>query len=289
VAAKQTSASRDLQAAQYKTSFGRIAAIKGSEPQGKPLLVLLHSLGTSKRLYAEVIPELSDEFQCIAIDALGHGDSDRPPFEFTIPDHATAVIELIEQLRRSDQPVFVAGCSFGAILSMEIAARAPDIVSAILVNGSPGWHLESQRLARLHSVTSRMVGEDGLPYPDMEGGGTVVPASDEERAARRQDVQKSGRYLLSTMWAMAAHDLIPRLSRIRATTTILMGDKDWHCATSYTLSDGIEGAVLEFVEGAGHLTPYDAPAEVAAAIRRLHTRFRATERRADRNAAARIS
>ncbi len=286
--AQQTPASRNLRSLDYTTSFGRIAAIAGPEQPEMPLLVFLHSLGTSKRLYAEVIPELSSEFHCIAIDALGHGDSDQPPFEFTIPDHAAAVIELIAQLRGSDRPVLVAGCSFGAILSMEIAAQAPEVVSAILVNGSPGWHLESQRLARLHSVTSRMVGKDGLPYPDIEGGGTVVPASDQERAARRQDVQKAGRYVLSTMWAMAAHDLILRLPRIKATTTILMGDRDWHCATSYTLSDGIEGAVLEFIEGAGHLTPYDAPAEVAAAVRRLNERMQAKDKRINRNAAARI-
>lgn len=278
MAAIETSANNDLQAVHYTTSFGRLAAITDSGPSERPLLILLHSLATSKRLYAKVIPALSD-FRCVAVDALGHGDSDRPPFEFTIPDHASVVIELIRQIRNENYPVLVAGCSFGAILAMEIAARARDLVSAILVNGSPGWHSESQRLARFHTITSRLVGNDGLPHPNMEGGGTVIPASDEERAARREDIQKAGRYVLSTMWAMAAHDLMPRLSRIKAATTILMGDKDWHCPTSNTLADGIEGSVLEFVEGAGHLTPYDSPSEVAAAIRRLHTRLVSQKRK----------
>jgi 3-oxoadipate enol-lactonase len=266
-------AATDRRVARHRTSYGTFATREGAQPRDAPLVVLLHGTGTSKRLFAGVIDALP-ELCCVAVDVLGHGESDAPPYEFTLPAHAEALIELIEQLREA-RPVVLAGCSLGAILSIEIASRAPWLADAVLLNGCPGWHLESQRTARVRGLTERLLDADARPLPDAEMPGTVAPASEEERAARRADVQRAGRWLLSTSWAVAAYDLAARLPRIRATTTVLMGDQDWHMPTSYVLVEGIERAVLEVLPNCGHISPYDDPQGVAESIRRLWARSQA--------------
>jgi hypothetical protein len=97
----------------------------------------------------------------------------------------------------------------------------------------------------------------------MEPGGTVRPFSGEERAARSADLVRCGGWFLGTMWAIASYDLAARLGRIDLPTFVLMGEQDFHLATSYVLADGIRDARLAVIPNSGHLTPYDAPDEVA--------------------------
>jgi pimeloyl-ACP methyl ester carboxylesterase len=78
------------------------------------------------------------------------------------------------------------------------------------------------------------------------------------------------------MWAIVSYDPIARLSRILHPTLVLMGDHDYHMPTCYTLLDGLRNSRLSVIEGAGHLTPYDAPDEVAERIDRFLAESRAT-------------
>jgi pimeloyl-ACP methyl ester carboxylesterase len=258
-----------LATAKQRTAFGELSFLQSSGTDGKPAVLLLHSLGTSKRMYAKVIAHLA-EFHCVACDILGHGDSDKAPVNFTIPDHASAVIEFIDALGLRARSLIIAGCSLGALIALELVARAPAVANGLMLNGVPGGHLESQRLGRFRTLTSKLLDSDGRLKDSAEVGGGAFPIEAAERAARRRDLEKSGPNLLSAAWSIAAFDLAIRLPKIVIPTAILMGDKDFHVPTSYTLQEDIKGATLEFVENAGHLTPYDDPAAVASAIRRLH-------------------
>ena len=268
-----TPGARTVRPASFRTSFGTYSAIEAGPGSGAPLVVLLHSMGTSKRMYEPVMAALP-EMRCVAVDALGHGDSDRPMYEYTVPDHASAVIEVLEAVREKGHPVIVAGCSLGAVFGVEIAARAPRLVQGLLLNGCPGWHLESQRIGRLRTLTTRLLDRDGMPRAGVEMPGAVVEAEPHEHAARRADVQKTGRWLLSTNWAVTAYDIAARLPKVTATTAVLMGEHDWCVASSYTLVDGIAGATHHLLADAGHQTPYDDPAAIADAIRGIRERIR---------------
>jgi pimeloyl-ACP methyl ester carboxylesterase len=151
------------------------------------------------------------------------------------------------------------------LISIELAANHRRHVSALIANGAPGWTRESQRMARLATV-SALTDADGLPRPGIVPGGTTRPASDSEVAERIEDFQKTGRWFMSTMWAIASFDPIARLPKIACPTLILMGRADYHMPTSYNLADGIDDARLVVIEGAGHLTPYDDPDGVLSAI-----------------------
>ncbi|MBI5950005.1 MAG: alpha/beta fold hydrolase [Chloroflexi bacterium] len=233
-----------------------------ADGDGPPLL-LLHSVGTSNHLWGAVIPLLAKRYSVLAPDFLGHGDSDRPPREFTIADHADASAEFMEQL--GFREFAVAGTSMGAIVAIDLAHRYSDRVTGLVLNGCPGWHLESQRLGRVIATAGRIVGQDGLPKVD-DIGGTVRPAAAEELQRRRADLKKCGRWFVSSLWAIAAYDLATRLPGIRCPALVLMGEADFHLGTSYALADGIPRAMFRMIADAGHLTPYDDPAGVAAQL-----------------------
>jgi 3-oxoadipate enol-lactonase len=250
---------------------GTFAMLESSVPDGAPLVLLLHSMGTSKRMYEHVIPQLP-HLHCVAVDVLGHGESTRPRYEYTISDHARSIAGLVADLRQGDEPVLVAGCSLGAVIAVELAVTEPEMVDGLLLNGCPGYHLESQRTSRLRTLSTKLLGHDGLPLPEAEMPGAAVPASPDEHEARQADVARCGRWLLSTQWAVAAYDIAARFSEVRATTNVLMGDQDFWLPTADVIVAGIAGARLETVEGAGHLTPYDDPSAFANAVRRLEKR-----------------
>jgi pimeloyl-ACP methyl ester carboxylesterase len=236
---------------------------------GGPPLLLLHSVGTSNRLWEAVIPLLAGSYRVLAPDFLGHGDSDRPPREFTIADHADAAAEFMERLGFAH--FAVAGTSMGAIVGIDLAHRYPAKVTGLVLNGCPGWHLESQRLGRVVATAQRIVGQDGLPKVD-DIGGTVRPVTPGDLDRRKEDLRKSGRWFLSSLWAIAAYDLAVRLPQIRCQALVLMGEADFHLGTSYALADGISRATFRTIADAGHLTPYDDPVGVAGELDEFYQR-----------------
>lgn len=249
-----------MKTATVTTSAGTFSVAEGGH--GYPVL-LLHSLGTSNRLWSGVIPRLSARYRVIAPDYLGHGQSSRPPHEASVPDHARWLVELADTL--GIDSAAVVGTSFGGQIATELAAYYPDRFPVLILNGAAGWHLESQRVARLRMV-SRLLDENGLPLPDAIPGGTVRPPDPGELAERREDLQRAGRWFLSSMWAIVSYDPIARLPRIKQPTLVLMGDRDYHMPTCYTLLEGLHNSSLEIIENCGHLSPYDCPAEVAGHI-----------------------
>lgn len=120
-------------------------------------------------------------------------------------------------------------------------------------------------MARFKLMAAR-AGPDGKPDADLKLGGTAKPSSPEVAARRRQDLSRCGEWFFSSWWAIAAFDPISRLPRIACPVRIIMGETDYHLATAYTLVEGLSGAQLQVLPGVGHLSPFDDPAAIAAAI-----------------------
>ena len=74
--------------------------------------------------------------------------------------------------------------------------------------------------------------------------------------------------LMQTIAALPAHDVRERLREISVPTLVLVGELDEETPLAYaqTLAEGIAGAELHVIPAAGHLTPFEAPLEVASMI-----------------------
>lgn len=99
---------------------------------GTPVL-LLHGLASSRRIWDLVVPGLAG-LPVVALDARGHGESDRPTGPY---DGATVVEDVLTALDAlALSRVVVAGHSWGATVALRLAAAAPErVLACVAVDG----------------------------------------------------------------------------------------------------------------------------------------------------------
>jgi pimeloyl-ACP methyl ester carboxylesterase len=113
-----------------KTPSGAAYAVKGS---GQPL-VLIHGVGMRLEAWTPQIEALSKQFQIIAVDLPGHGESDPLPAGAPLEAFVAWFARMLRELGIG--PVSVAGHSMGALIAGGIAAEASDQVARVaLLNG----------------------------------------------------------------------------------------------------------------------------------------------------------
>jgi pimeloyl-ACP methyl ester carboxylesterase len=100
-----------------------------------PPVVLVHGSWGSHHNWDLVASKLSESFRVVAYDRRGHSESERPPGQGSIHDDVDDLAALIEHLDLS--PAFVAGNSWGAIITLRLAIKRPDLVRAIACHEPP--------------------------------------------------------------------------------------------------------------------------------------------------------
>ena len=95
-------------------------------------VIFLHGLGSAKEDFSEAInyPALRD-FNLLAIDLIGHGDSAKPQdFSYTMLDQAKKIHLLLQELSYTKKLIIVAHSMAGpiAILLAEILERKPEAI-----------------------------------------------------------------------------------------------------------------------------------------------------------------
>ena len=96
--------------------------------QGDPIL-LLHGNPTWSYLWRNVIPHLSGQGRCIALDLIGMGKSDQPDSDYRVLTHAGYVSGFIEALDLRNLRLVLH--DWGGFMGQHYAAAHPDNVSAI--------------------------------------------------------------------------------------------------------------------------------------------------------------
>ena len=117
--------------------------------EGPPLL-LVHGLGASVVTWRDNIGPLSNTFQVYAVDLPGHGDTDKPDFDYA----ADAIVDFIVGFSGAlnlDRPGFI-GNSIGGALGMMTAVRYPELVSSLVLVSSASLGREVSIYLRLVSL-----------------------------------------------------------------------------------------------------------------------------------------
>lgn len=128
--------------------------------EGRPV-VLLHGVGLRAEAWGPQIDALRDNYQVIAPDMPGHGQTPPNPQFRVLDDYVRAVLHL---LRTLDEPAVVVGHSMGAMIALELAKAAPDRVGAVAaLNGV----FERGAKAR-EAVQGRAAILDGKVLPDTK-------------------------------------------------------------------------------------------------------------------------
>lgn len=115
------------------TSAGTRVAYATTGRQWRPALVLTHSLGSDHHLWQAQIEALKQQYFIVAVDHLGHGESDVPDGDYQVEDLAGAILAAADAAEV--ERFHYCGLSVGGLAGQWIAVRHPDrLLSLTLSN-----------------------------------------------------------------------------------------------------------------------------------------------------------
>lgn len=121
------------------TSRGhRISYVTAGDPT-EPALLLVHGILQSAARWAEIgyLDEFAERYHVIAVDLLGHGESDKPtePSAYTIDGHVSDLVQVLDA--EGVGAFHLWGYSGGAAVALAVAAAAPERARSVVIGGIP--------------------------------------------------------------------------------------------------------------------------------------------------------
>jgi 3-oxoadipate enol-lactonase len=245
----------------------------GFEVRGTgPVIVLCHSLGANRTIFASILEDLVTDHTVLAYDMRGHGESDlgeSPPGLDVLAD------DLFQLLRALNvDAAHLIGQSIGAMTLLAYASKFTELPVTYMVFDSvartdSNWDLR-------YSERASFVEQNGLR--DIAPKSAEVSLCDETRSRNPDLVGQYAAMIESTpaqgyAWAcraMLGFDLRSQLGHVRAPMLVAAGEHDTITTQSHAkeISDAVPGAVLEVVRGSGHVPCIEQPDEMIDMIRR---------------------
>ncbi|MBY0547964.1 MAG: alpha/beta hydrolase [Candidatus Obscuribacterales bacterium] len=116
----------------------RLAVKVHGDKGGAGDVVLIHGTGARAEMWTPQIKLLEDlGYRCIVPDLRGHGESEDSTDRMDINAHLNDIVDTLEHCDLQYPAVF-AGHSLGSIISLELAAQRPELISKILAAAMPG-------------------------------------------------------------------------------------------------------------------------------------------------------
>ncbi len=229
-------------------------------------------MGGNVEMWEPLVRELSD-FQTIAFDAPGTGESDVPRWPLRMRRLARVTAGLVSAL--GFDSVDVLGVSFGGAIAQELASRHPSTVRRLVlaatmcglggVPGRPGalallatpYRYYSR--AHFRAAAARLYGGESARRPELL----------ERQGYARLGHAPSVRGYLWQLAALAGWSSLPYLHRIRQPALVLNGDDDpiVRVVNGRILARLLPSARLHVIAGGGHLFLVDQARESADLIR----------------------
>jgi pimeloyl-ACP methyl ester carboxylesterase len=222
---------------------------------GTPLL-LIHGLMASGAMYEPVLPALARRYRVIVPDLRGHGRSGTLPGPYHVEQLARDLAQLLDDLHVD--AAHVLGYSQGGAVAQQFARDYPTRVRGLVLGCTYAYNMLSPR-ERLEGMLApwfvRILGMGRVARLLSAGAGGGQRLSPEQ-ARWLQGIlaaNDTGR-MVAAVEAMKAFDSRAWLAQISCTTLVIAGAQDTAVplAHAHMLAQGIPGAQLRVVEGAGH-------------------------------------
>lgn len=240
-------------------------------------ILLIHGLAGSSKTWDEVIPALAVDYDVIAPDLMGHGESAKPIGDYSLGAFASGLRDLLAVL--GVPRVTIVGHSFGGGVAMQLAYQHPELVDRLVLVASGG-------LGREVSWILRVLTLPGAEYlmPFWFPQSVVAPATDVGRALGRRDIRwpalgefwraysslagaSNRRAFVRTMRNVIepGGQMINATDRLylaaRVPTLIIWGDSDGIIPVehAYRAHELIDTNQLVILEGIGHFPHVEEP------------------------------
>ena len=236
--------------------MGRYIDLRGHQthifewPQkGEPVLLLHGGLSQTDHWDYTVLPAVEDKFHVYGYDRTGHGYTGDQPgsmhFEFQFQEAVAFIEDVIKA------PAHLIGHSDGAIISLMVAMRRPDLVKSVISFGG-NFHYEAT-----------------LPMPEWDG--TVSDEDREEYERTSPDAPETMKEKIAKMfaiWKSEPEFNVADIAKINCPVLVIVGDDDvishHH---SIELFESLPQGQLAVIPGTSHLAHKEKPAVFQLFIR----------------------
>lgn len=240
--------------------------------EGSPLL-LLHGFTGSAATWRPFYPAWQKHFHTIAVDMLGHGQSDCPadPRRYRMEEVVADLLSLMDALQVDRTNLL--GYSMGGRVALHLAAAAPQRISRlVLVGASPGIASEAERAARVASDErlARMLEEEGIEAFVNHWENIPLFASQKQSLTPERQAQLRSQRLSNQAHGLAGslrglgtgqqEPLHERLDQLTMPALLITGEWDEkYCNISREMAEAMPSARREVVSGAGHAVHLEQP------------------------------
>ena len=192
---------------------------------GKQVL-LLHGWGCSTKHFEPIADALAEDHRVTVIDFPAHGESQRPPEPWGVPEFSECVKDLMTQL--SITPCDIIAHSFGGRVALYIAASWPEMVNRLVITGGAGLKKpqteeQKKRGEEYKKKKEKLLGLAKLPLVGGVAQRTLKALQEKYGAA---DYNALDDEMKKTFVKVINQDLSPLLSQIKAPTLLIWGEND---------------------------------------------------------------
>ena len=241
---------------------------RGGSGNAGPPIVLLHGFGGDHRAWRDVRPRLERDRQVLAFDLPGHGQSLGRSESGNAGIAAKAVLQSLRNL--DIEAAHLAGHSMGGAAAAVMALMAPERVSSLtlLAPGAFGPEVNHRLLRRFAAASEEA--EIALLLEQFFGCKNPLPAglAAELAEMRRVDGQLAAlRDIVETLFDGDVQKILPveKLAAGPFPVKIAWGTRDRVLPPRQ--AHGLPGRIaVHIFENAGHMLPYEIPADIARLI-----------------------
>ncbi len=244
-----------------------------------PAVLLLHGIGDNSLAWEPLFAELSEKFTVIAPDFLGHGFSDRPRADYSVPSFANGMRDLLTYL--DIERVTVVGHSLGGGVAGQFAYQYPELVERLVLVSTGGVTKDVNPVLRALTLpfSEFVLGAISIPgvFPAFSAAArtlkTFVPSplfSDNneivrvlERMPEEGSAEVFARTLRSAVdWRGQVVTMLDRCYLNAGIPTLIVWGSDDQVipvAHAHMLHSAMPGSQMVIFDGAGHFPFRDDP------------------------------
>lgn len=246
-----------------------LTPIDGNQPDQAVPVVVLHGIYGTGLLFDGLRSVIdAGRYRVIAPDLQGHGRNRAvvgPLDPMAVADALTPTLDAAGFDR-----FHLVGHSHGGAVAQVIAQRLPDRVRSLVLVSTYAYQplVWWERVGGLVSplavrLTNNRLLAGSVRLSRISGGGGRRLSREAAASLARQIADNDPRQMARALHATRAFDSRPWLDEIRAPTLVVAGSADLFVSRRQAtlLAEGIPGARLETIRGAGHLAPLSHPDE----------------------------
>lgn len=249
-------------------------------PEAAPRILFAHCSLAFAGLWKAVMMRLAGRWRCVSIDMPGHGASDRGDQALSLQHQAVAYVEGVAAATGAG-PVHLVGLSLGGAVMGRVAVKRPDITRSLTLIEPVYFHLLSGPGRKEDEENERAMAPVYRACADgrfHDGARAFMEAWGQPGQFDRMPEPARDAVARALSFLAEDFDMVSgwpegqiggdALAAIGARVLLMQGERTQ--ASAKAILDAIQALLPEAaraeIAGAGHLSPVDDPAAVAARL-----------------------